>query len=391
MTLSEVLNDPIFQFPLESSSFFPKRIGRILTQYRRLIGAIDDEYAPIVKESIKSVHETCSSIIGATDAIFHGNTAHAYELFAAMIQRLEPYITYPDKNVIEMGPSVLFKARRTMDRQFTLQDMFHVPFERRQDIPTSRFSLPGVPCLYLGNSIYTCWEELNRPAFAQMPVSRFELTGKNFRFLDLGNDRQFIRQVISPFEYRPHAKVSEEDARKIHTSHLDMVKDHLLPRYLNAYPLLAASYIKVHHGAAHFKPEYIFPQMVMQWIMTQDDIDGVKYLSTKCKLPDNDFHSFIQQYVNYAIPIQTYQESGYCTEMIKHISLTEPLTYELFSMENPQGAVTPVDYKNQVAGKYFGPDIHFLHFNHKPSPYLNSTFGILEHQLSQLPVKTLKG
>jgi len=93
--------------------------------------------------------------------------------------------------------------------------------------------------------------------------------------------------------------------------------------------------------------------------------------------------------VNYAIPIQTYQESGYCEEMIKHISLTEPLTYELLSMESPQTAVTPVDYENDIAGKHFGPAIHFLHFNDNPSSYLKSTFGILEHQLSKLPVKLL--
>lgn len=54
--------------------------------------------------------------------------------------------------------------------------MFHIPITMRRQVGTERYSIPGYPCLYLGNSIYVCWEEMNRPLMSSCWVSRLKNT-----------------------------------------------------------------------------------------------------------------------------------------------------------------------------------------------------------------------
>jgi hypothetical protein len=390
MKLIEALDDPIFKFPLEVSSYFPTHLNQLLSRYLETITAIDDEYAAIIRENLPAIRDTCDNLQQATHAVFNGNTARAYEIFSQTVSRLEPFLLYPNKNAVEMNPMRLFKARRTLDGEFGLGEMFHVPFEKRYEITTTRFSLPGVPCLYLGNSIYTCWEELDRPSFSQMPVSRFELSGKNLKFLDFSNQRDFIKHSIIRRPYQPHPKISEEREKELFDSTLDLVKTFVLPRYLQALPLMVACYIKVFNQRFHFKPEYIFPQMVMQWIMTQDDIDGVKYLSTKCKDINHDFYSFAQSFVNYAIPIQSFKETGYCEIMTKRIGLTDPITFGAFSTANPELATQVIDFEKDVKNKFFHSPIFVINPDDAITRYSETQFGILEHELMKMPIKHIE-
>jgi len=390
MKLVDTIADPIFTFPIEAARFFPTHLNQILTHYRQLITAVDDEFRPIIQEHLPGITETCLNLLAATDAAFKGNIVHANNIFSQIINKLEPYLVYPDKNYVKMNPAHLFKARRVMDGQFGLTDMFHVPFEKRYEINTTRFSLPGVPCLYLSNSIYTCWEELERPAFAQMPVSRFELSGKNFKFLDFSNSNDLIKHSIVRRAYVPNPTITEEKEKEMFDETLELIRTFLLPRYLQAFPLMAACYIKVFNRKHHFKPEYIFPQMVMQWIMTQDDIDGISYLSTKSRPLGDDFFSFLQNFLNYAIPIRSFKETGYCDTMVNRIKLTEPLTFELFSIRNPVAATKTINYDKDIKNKFFPSPIHRVSLGEKIVPYMETTFGILEHELMKAPVKHLE-
>lgn len=54
-------------------------------------------------------------------------------------------------------------------------DIFHVPFEKRRLVGNQRYSIAGLPCLYLGSSIWICWEELGRPPLDSVWVSRFRI------------------------------------------------------------------------------------------------------------------------------------------------------------------------------------------------------------------------
>lgn len=55
--------------------------------------------------------------------------------------------------------------------------MLHLPFPMRGKTGNYRFSIPGIPSLYLGNSSYACWLELGRPAEYKFNVSPVVLDG----------------------------------------------------------------------------------------------------------------------------------------------------------------------------------------------------------------------
>jgi hypothetical protein len=387
MTLEETLRNDLFDLPVRSSGFFPESTSALLNKYCDLLLGVDDEYLNMIHDHITNIKLTIETINKIVDFVFKGNTIEAYALFSNLIQNLQLYLIYPNKNAQMPAPNYLFKARKFLGEDFGLEDMFHVPFEKRYTIPTSRFSLPGVPCLYLANSIFTCWEELNRPIFQQMAVSRFEIQGKHLRFLDLENDAVFLRRLLSNDEVEIPKGIKKEDAENIkeaRESWKELV-NFILPRFLNTFPLLAVSYFKVFNPNAHFKPEYVFPQMIMQWVMTTDDINGVKYISTKFKQSKFELLN-LEELTNYAIPVRSYKEAGYCDIISESFALTKPISWEIINLIDPSKATLKIDLKNDISGKRPVPPIFQINFiNEKPIQYWNTAFGKLEHELSQMP------
>ena len=62
--------------------------------------------------------------------------------------------------------------------------MLHIPFSKRGKTGNYRFSIPGIPSLYLGNTSYSCWVELGRPSEHDFYVSPVLLDGSQ-RLLNL--------------------------------------------------------------------------------------------------------------------------------------------------------------------------------------------------------------
>ncbi len=73
--------------------------------------------------------------------------------------------------------------------------MLHIPFCNRELVSTQRFSVPGVPCLYLGTTSYVCWLEMDKPQDNIFNVSAFELP-ENLNILNLVIDHHLINRQI---------------------------------------------------------------------------------------------------------------------------------------------------------------------------------------------------
>ncbi|WP_293880615.1 MULTISPECIES: hypothetical protein [unclassified Sphingobacterium] len=70
--------------------------------------------------------------------------------------------------VLEEGAN-LFRLR-VINQNYPLskEDLFHIPFDKRSLVSTQRFSISGLPSLYLANSIYVAWEEMKRPSMNEV-------------------------------------------------------------------------------------------------------------------------------------------------------------------------------------------------------------------------------
>ena len=68
---------------------------------------------------------------------------------------------------------------------FSKDEMFHIPYDKRHLVGNQRYSLSGLPCLYLGGSAYICWEELGRKDFNTTNFCGYSLKNdiKMFDFL----------------------------------------------------------------------------------------------------------------------------------------------------------------------------------------------------------------
>ena len=132
------------------------------------------DVSAIINEQIKSKLDVSKRIAEGVKAAVHhylgGKPSTAYESLAFSLR--------PSFDMIKVSSTKFFQRTddETLDffrihvseakREVTSRkDIFHVPFEKRGSIKSNRYSIPGLPCLYLGTSLYTCWEEMNRPNF----------------------------------------------------------------------------------------------------------------------------------------------------------------------------------------------------------------------------------
>jgi len=221
----------------------------------------------------------------------------------------------------------LFRMRECIDpfAMDSRKSIFHVPFDKRNYITSARYSVPGVPSLYLGRSLYVCWEEMKRTSFDNLYFSRFRFD-------------KYIRVLFLAFD--PYDMLSEEKYT-IHREKIEYQKD--LYSFLVLWPLQLACSIPSLDNNASFYPEYIIHQMLMQWIkdftLRDDDdpnlrIDGICYRTSRVplihKIISGEYPSKFSQILNnYVFPVKGYDTKDYCHELEKMFSRTSPISWNL--------------------------------------------------------------
>lgn len=211
--------------------------------------------------------------------------------------------------VVEKGtPSYRMRYSEISD-VFSDREMFHVPISKRHILHNERFSVSGMPVLYLAGCIYTCWEELGRKNFDNCNVSAF-----------------YPVKDITCVRFEPiWISYYEED--------------------ILIYPLSIACFLDVNHPDGEYKEEYVIPQLVMQCVLRyniehEDKIDGVLYFSSKV-LRDNgifDMSDIADAMYNLALPaMPEYDDMGYSIALKDMFQLTSPETYGRLRLFNPHG------------------------------------------------------
>lgn len=204
---------------------------------------------------------------------------------------------------------------------FGRADLFHIPFDKQHLISRQRYSLPGLPCLYLGGTLYICWQELGRPSFDSVYYSRFKpRVGASLKFLDFG--------------YRPAWIAGKIKANQANLVRQTPAADFAVAQAV-CWPLLAACSIKRMHASAPFIHEYIVPQLLLQWIVNQDKFDGIRYFSVNEEL----YQASPAMVCNYVFPARSFAATGHCARLRGKFELCEPLSWQIaqgMSLPGPQ-------------------------------------------------------
>lgn len=199
-----------------------------------------------------------------------------------------------------------FFRARTSDKYcvFIREEMLHIPFDLRERVSSMRFSIPGLPCLYLATTTYCCWLELRTPPDHQFNVSPVRINQKN-RILNLTMNADAFEQIIEYTEKNKKANQYTIEALKL-------------------WILSFASSYKINADNRAFKDEYIIPQLIM--LVSRDlGLDGVSYYS---KQVEDDRFAHMRT-VNLALFARYNGEKKY-SEICKEIEIAPSYNYAMF-------------------------------------------------------------
>lgn len=231
-----------------------------------------EEKLILLKNNIKSLNideENETNILSTIDSVlevfsnyYSGDMKNAISIMEEIIKRLTD--TFIITNLSDaMGQfydssyslenMYLFRARISdRVRDFSCDDMKHIPFFMRERVPNCRFSMNGIPCLYLGNTSYDCWLELGRPAEHKFHVCAMKLK----------KDKKILNLTIS------NGDIFSKDIKS-----LDFVN------YVKILILKICTSYTVEQEGRSFKSEYIFPQLMT--IVCDKLMDGIVYFSKR--------------------------------------------------------------------------------------------------------------
>lgn len=374
--IAALLQNPLFKHPKENApiggkqldyfSFLHHKFDEIKTVLYQL--AVQCSQPPfsyrldyLTSEILKIrtyIYQSCDCIEKVLQLYLKGDAINAYKLIEKYLIG-NPYLKILSSIPQDKESSLLkslFKMRKNDgDRHlFTNKEMFHIPLNLRHKVGTYRFSMPGIPCIYLANNLYICSLEVQANPLHDYQASRVELCD-TVSVLNLAYCINETQQWCDMW-----------DANRGDKKIADMII-----AWFALYPLMLASAVKTIQSSASplmctqgasFVPEYVIPQLLMQYVTGNEDakLDGIRYLSTKCISDDRR----IGFYVCWAFPSKTDALQGHAANLKKIFKLTDgvklpvaPRTIthcEVFSGKVKNDVLTmPTDYQNDVKTKPF--------------------------------------
>ena len=211
---------------------------------------------------------------------------------------------YPDLyEKMNSYPLSFFKGRIGIE-DFSSSDMLHIPFNKRGVVATQRFSIAGVPCMYLATSSLGCWLELNMPREELFQVSSYKLSS-DIKILNLCISQDLINGIFSS----PLTKL-DESAFSL----------------LEIFPLICATSFQVLDDHRSFKSEYIISQITTQ-VASELDIQGIGYISKK--MTDRAGYHFVMN-LALTIPTDNNQIDYPYYKLSNQIHLTKPVRFSDF-------------------------------------------------------------
>ncbi|QDK12124.1 hypothetical protein [Klebsiella aerogenes] len=304
-------------------SDFSSKCEKFKSCLKDYIDANDGLLARRVQSRLRVIESMQEGIINALECYLSGDIKSAYDSFEEM---LEPdFVSRHIKNIcipltqICSSEKPLFRVRKSERPLSTRKDIFHIPFKQRHLVKAQRYSVAGLPCLYLGTSLYICWREMDKPDFDKLYISSF--------ITESHDEKSLLLNFSADILYRRKFFVEE----KSNGTPKDEISSRTMLSYLALWPLIiACNYLKKHSDAS-FIQEYIIPNLLMQWISRDNNnynIVGIAYRSTK--LPAN---TDSERGVNVVLPpkarYEDMKENDFCPVLSDLFQCTPPVSWQV--------------------------------------------------------------
>lgn len=299
------------------------------------------------EKQIQTIELLENRILTCLKDYFNGNLSGALTEIQCLLQDLR---STDGNNITILKKGEIWYRGRIKEDGFNLfnrKEMFHIPENLREKVNCQRFSFNGYPCLYLGKTIWTCWEELDEPHLDDVCFSAFKLT-KDIILLDLS----------IPSEKSLNTKSSND-----------------YPKLLVSLPIMIACSVKTLNDNANFKSEYVIPQLMMAELINWHWFDGYIFSSTK----RNPAFEWEEDYLlNVVLPVVgSFDDNGLCISLKQTFLLTEPIYYKYEFLKGNVSNLIMCD-DDDIDGIF-----DKSHQSNKKDLYSKALFGQLEELLNK--------
>lgn len=357
--VKDFIKQDLLKLPkLQSNGDFRATLFSTLDEFESQIHTVDiDKIFFDTKTEYSLIKNLIEGIKKSINQYLNGHPAGAYNTLKECLET-NLIFSYISNNDLD-AKSNLYRLR-THNENYALEhkELFHIPFDKRGKVATQRYSIPGFPCLYASNSVYVAWEELGRRPTEGIHAIRLR-TLIPLKYLDLVTD-----------VYTGQDKF------------ISGKSDIELWNHLKAWPLIAACSIKVFDRKDFFKPEYIIPQLLLQIVRSEKStISGIRFSSTHINL--NQFR-FDGEFYNFAIPVKSECDTGYCNDLINSFEMTDVVPWPLADV-----------FTANDSGLTFSPPHLYSNISAielikgAPQGYMFTTFARLENMLNSLDLKPI--
>ena len=335
-SVTEIFDRPELKLPIEWRwGVDPEKFMRDRIEgFFRVLDEVAGDAVP--KPAVVRAKKTASQLMEAFSHSLKGAVVSSYSAFRNAMDQLGDSFPTSDESTFgtraEFRRNISFRMRRSQKRKLEKAELFHIPFEKRFKVASERFSVLGSPCLYLGGSVYTCWEEMQRPPFHDLHVSAFWIN-KPTRFLDLRMTPEAISSKLKDYLWRNKETEQMQFAKRA------------LTNLAQVWPLMALCMMKVSEPHGSFKPEYIVPQMTLHWIANDDQLDGVAYASCQASVK---CERGIASLSNYAFPVKSFRSRGRCVDLCERFRMTNPINWSLLGAMDLHVGEDPEEYDIEV-------------------------------------------
>lgn len=349
----QLLQGDLLRLPKELEELKLAEVLRSLYErFQLAITSLEDAVGDEVRPKRIPVSTLCESILAAIGTVHQTGIDSAVALLSPGLDAVRADllgVACGNEDTVLRGQS-LYRIRDSNGMPLSHPvELFHLPFELRHLAPAVRYSVGGTPCLYLANSIYTCWTECRLCEISGCSKDRLDsIYAGRFEFarpavlLDFCYPPWALLQALNFVE---EPLVPELAGVGLSNSPIgpDLVtRVRYLASWLAIWPLLAAVSLRTPLSGPPTgeKPEYLVPQMLMAWVQRSLGFDGIRYFSTR-ELPGNSNYDYA---IDYAFPVKTSMPSGHCQTLKGLFLCTQPVRF---------GLVAGAGISNHLSGRDF--------------------------------------
>jgi hypothetical protein len=141
MNLQEFLSHPPIALPIRPdwTDDFQGFVSKRLDSFLEALSSLDvGPVAENLRSRIPAITTCCNNISRSLHSSLEGRLQEGYTHFDAAVQQVIEEMGSYTLSLAEREAGVLYRVRQTKSPKLERKDIFHIPFEKRHQVPTHR-------------------------------------------------------------------------------------------------------------------------------------------------------------------------------------------------------------------------------------------------------------